>query len=55
VDSGTVDPVVREQTFNGQTELVGRALAKRLQTPASNELAPLEDTQHDVGVANVNR
>ena len=67
VSGGTTEPsmmprhartdrsAVREQAVDQQAELVGRPLAQRLQPPASNERRPVEDAEHDVGVADVNR
>jgi hypothetical protein len=46
---------VREQSLNQQAQFVRRALAQRLQPPALDERRAVEHTEHDVGVADVNR
>ena len=50
-----LDAAVREQPVDEQPELVGGALAQRLQTPALDERVALEDAEDDVGVADVYR
>ena len=54
-DLDALDPAVREQAVDQQAEFVGRALAQRLQPPALDERLAVEDAEHDVGVADVNR
>ena len=54
-DSRAVDAAVREQPVDQQAELVGRPLPQRLQPPALDERGAVEDAEHDVGVADVDR
>ena len=49
-----LDAAVAEESVDDQPELVGRALAQRLQAPALNERGAVEHAERDVGVPNVN-
>src|SRR6266849_7514027 len=53
-DPRALDPAVREEPIDEQTDLVGRTLAHGLQPPALDERRAIEDAEHDVGVADVN-
>ena len=50
-----LDLAVREQPVDEQSQFVRRPLAKRLQPPALDERLAVEDAEHDVGVAGVDR
>ena len=54
-DPDALDPAVREQSVDQQAELVGRALAQRLQPPTLDERRAVEHAEDDVGIADVDR
>ena len=49
-----VEAALAEQLRDENAELVGRALAQRLQPPALGQPRAVEHPEHDIGVANVN-
>ena len=55
VDAIRIQRAMLEQLRYPDADFVRRALAQRGEAPAFDERAPLEDTEHDVRVADVNR
>ncbi len=52
---GFVETALAEELRHENAELVGRALAQRLQPPALGQPRAVEHAEHDIRVANVNR
>ena len=53
-DLHALDAAVSEEAVDQQSELVGGALAQRLQPPALDQRGAVEHAEHDVGVADIN-
>ncbi len=47
------DATIGEESVNQEAELVRRPVAERVHPPTLHERLPVEDAEHDVGVADV--